>query len=77
MTPCGGDLVGEWTLKELCFDIATPSALVALCPDATFDVSPATATGTISFKADGTMSSSAAVSFQEFIRFPTSCLSND
>ena len=77
LTPCGGDIVGEWTLKEVCFDIAPPAALLALCPDATFRVSPATATGMVSFKADNTMSSSATISFQEFVGFPNSCLTAD
>jgi len=77
LTPCGGDLVGEWTIKEVCFDIAAPAALVAVCPDVTFSVSPAIATGTISFKADGTTSSSGSISFQEFVRFPNSCLTED
>ena len=74
LTPCGGDLLGDWTVKEMCIDIAPPAALVALCPEVVFTVSPVTATGTISFKADNTMTSSANISIHEAIQFPGSCL---
>jgi len=72
VTPCGGDLVGDWTIKETCLSGAT-KALEAICPGASFTVLQPTATGTASFRADNTLVSSAIVSFVETIHFPASC----
>jgi hypothetical protein len=73
ITACGGDLVGDWTVQQLCLTTTTMDAVAQSCPGATFSLSPITATGTISFRADSTMSASAVVSLQEFVRFPASC----
>ncbi|HEY0466366.1 MAG TPA: hypothetical protein VGC79_19285, partial [Polyangiaceae bacterium] len=51
VTPCGGNLVGEWNIKQAC--ISWPADLfAATCPGATVFLSPLTATGTLSLKAD-------------------------
>lgn len=76
-TPCGGELLGDWKLEQMCLQIAVPAALTAFCPDVKLTLSPVRATGTVSFKADNTMTSSAEVSFDEHIQFPTSCLTED
>jgi hypothetical protein len=73
VTPCGGDVVGDWTLQQECIDFA-PDAIAGLCPGATLGVSDLTVTGTVSFKADNTLTSSSNLSFRESVRFPTTCL---
>ncbi|HYQ02526.1 MAG TPA: hypothetical protein VER96_27830 [Polyangiaceae bacterium] len=72
-TPCGGDVVGDWTIKDMCLDISMTTMLQS-CPSATFRLSPFTTTGTVSFKANNTMTSSAVIAFQEFIQIPATCL---
>ena len=71
-TPCGGNLLGEWSIKQACISLA-PNALSSLCPEAKLTLSPLTATGTVSFKADNTMVSSGVISFTESIQLPRSC----
>jgi len=66
-------VVGDWKIKDMCLDISITTMLQS-CPSATFRLSPLTTTGTVSFKADHTMSSSAVISFQEFIQIPATCL---
>jgi hypothetical protein len=61
----------------MCFQVAVPAALTAFCPDVKFTLSPVRATGTLSFRADNTMTSSAEISFDQHIQFPASCLSED
>ncbi|HYQ27230.1 MAG TPA: hypothetical protein VER04_08420 [Polyangiaceae bacterium] len=75
VTPCGGDLVGDWTLKQMCLS-PPPTKLLSGCADASITLSPLTATGKVSFKADHTMSSAGVISFTEALRFPTSCYSD-
>lgn len=72
-TPCGGSLVGDWTVEHVCLSISTTKALTQACSGASFTVSPLTATGTVSFKADNTMTSSALISFQESLHYPAIC----
>ena len=76
VVPCGGDLVGDWKVKQECVQIGE-DAIDALCPGATIGVTDLTADGTVSFKADNTMTSSGNFSFTETIRFPTSCMTAD
>jgi hypothetical protein len=72
VTACGGDLVGDWTIQQTCLTAAT-KALEAICAGASFTIEKLTATGTSSFKADGSMVSSALISFTETVHFPASC----
>ena len=76
VVPCGGDLVGDWKVKQECVQIGE-DAIAGLCPGATIGVTDLTADGTVSFKADNTMTSSGNFSFTETIRFPTSCMTAD
>lgn len=73
ISACGGDLVGTWTIQHVCLMSSMMLALSDGCAGATVNLSPVTATGTISFKADNTMASSGVISFQESANFPTSC----
>ncbi|MEI9952246.1 MAG: hypothetical protein WDO74_25475 [Pseudomonadota bacterium] len=75
VTPCGGNLVGDWTIQQEC--IALPTDSVEWCAGATFALSPVTATGSVSFKADHSMTSSGTVSWSESVRLPPSCYTED
>jgi hypothetical protein len=72
LTPCGGDLVGEWTIKQACISLPA-DAFAAACPGTKVTLSPLTATGTLSIRSDNTTSSSGVISFTEHIQFPASC----
>ena len=76
VAPCGGDVVGDWNVKQEC--ITTPmDALASLCAGATLTISPLMVSGTISFKADNTMSSTGLFSLTETVVFPPSCMTED
>ena len=51
--------------------------LAAVCADATLTIHDIKATGTVSFKADNTMTSSGAVSFVETVAVPASCIDQE
>jgi len=70
--PCGGDLIGEWTVQQSCLEL-TSNPLAEACPGATLSLSPLTITGTASFKADNSMTSSGVISFMQFVQLPLSC----
>ncbi|HKO50168.1 MAG TPA: hypothetical protein VJV79_20700 [Polyangiaceae bacterium] len=73
VTPCGGDPVGDWTVKQQC--VTTPmDSLASFCDGASLTISPLTVSGTVSFKADKTISSSGVISFTESVVFPASCV---
>ena len=76
VTPCGGNLVGDWAIKQECVELGV-DAPPGLCAGTTIGVSDLTAVGTVSFKADNTMSTSGTFSFTETIRFPGSCFTAD
>ncbi|HEY5247481.1 MAG TPA: hypothetical protein VIJ15_03390 [Dermatophilaceae bacterium] len=72
--PCGGNLVGTWTLKvdECIF----PSS--SYCPGLTYSVAPTSSYGAVyTFNANGTLSTSIAGNFIATIRYPPECLSSD
>lgn len=63
---CGGDLLGKWRVDEACFDPALGAT--ALCPGAVTETS---LSGTVEFRADGTMSS--ALHAEVTTTLPASC----
>ena len=72
--PCGGNLVGTWTLKidECIF----PSS--SYCPGLTYSVAPTSSYGAVyTFNPNGTLSASIAGNFIATIRYPPECLSSD
>ena len=73
ITPCGGDLVGTWMIQDVCLSATALDTGSAACSGATFNLTPFSATGSISFKADNTMVSSAVISFHETVNYPPSC----
>lgn len=74
---CGGNVVGDWKIQEMCVESELSQALATSCPDASLRVTVSSATGTISFKADNTMSSTAVISVDEAIHFPATCATVD
>src|SRR4051812_43895717 len=72
--PCGGDLVGDWTIDQICLN-RTMLGFNQACPGQSVSISQLTATGTVSFKADGSMTSSGFISFHESAQLPASCVS--
>jgi len=75
ITPCGGDLVGDWTIKQEC--MTTLMDAVSVCAGATRSMSPLRVTGSVSFRADKTMTSTGVIAFSESIQIPSSCFTVD
>jgi hypothetical protein len=71
--PCGGDLLGTWTLTETCTDIATQPPLT--CPDERIASWTPTLTGNWTFNADLTYSRSTTSSAVVVWNIPLSCIS--
>lgn len=51
--PCGGDLVGSWSLESTCGFEAFPNPLEAMCPGSTFMLDIVSQSGTMTFEDDG------------------------
>ena len=71
--PCGGALLGTWTLTEACADIATQPA--PTCPDQRIVSWTPTLTGNWTFNADLTYSRSTITSAVVVWNIPLSCIS--
>jgi hypothetical protein len=72
--PCGGSLVGSWTVASTCFlqaDI-TPSDLIDVCPIAKLEALSATANGTATFTAT-TYVNTGTITVQSRLTMPLSC----
>jgi len=67
-------LVGDWTIDQICLN-STMLGFNQACPGQSVSISQLTATGTVSFKADGSMTSSGFISFHESAQIPASCVS--
>jgi hypothetical protein len=77
VAPCGGDLLGSWTISDACAtDTAFTSAVVAAlgCPTATATSSAIQASGNYLFGADGTYTVTENVSATVALDVPSSCL---
>jgi hypothetical protein len=73
VSPCGGSLLGTWTLTEGCADIATQPA--PTCPDQRLVSWTPTLTGNWTFNADLTYSRSTVTSIIVVWNIPLSCIS--
>jgi hypothetical protein len=73
VAPCGGDIVGDWTIVDTCLAITRASPL-ADCPSATYDTSGLKATGTVSYRADLTYSTDLTLAGTMALNIPESCL---
>jgi hypothetical protein len=68
--PCGGDLVGSWRVDSACFG---SSFLVGSCQKSV-DSSGVSASGTISYGADGSYSSSITYTGTYIESYPAACI---
>ena len=69
---CGGNIVGTWHISNVCLppvDVPPPDT----CPSGKISVPNPTATGTITFADDGTMTTAVTTTFKESVSFPVSC----
>jgi hypothetical protein len=73
-TTCGGNVVGAWSISNVCLQNASSAVMNTSCPQAQVDASGLKETGTITFNADMTYTSSATLSGAIKETFPSSCL---
>jgi len=71
--PCGGDLVGKWQVTKACAGKPVP---VRGCPGSSMSITDLQVTGTLEFRADGTMTDATTGSFHGEMSIPNSCLSS-
>jgi hypothetical protein len=72
--PCGGSLVGAWTLQSSCETIAN-FVSAGDCPGASLDQSMVTTSGSLVFNADLTYTVNTSVSGTRKVRAPLECIS--
>jgi hypothetical protein len=76
---CGGDVVGNWTITSACVDdhkdAGTSNPFGPACPQAALDVA-LDATGTATFRSDGTYATSIMGTPMISLTVPSSCLTN-
>ena len=70
---CGGAIAGTWTITSSCVS-ESASMVDSQCPSATASSSALTITGSITYNADGTYSSTSTVSGSIEVTLPPSCL---
>jgi len=73
---CGGAVVGTWTITSSCVS-ESASMLDSQCPTATASGSNLTISGSITYNADGTYSSTSTVSGSVSVTLPPSCLTTN
>ncbi|MCX4241270.1 hypothetical protein [Paraliomyxa miuraensis] len=73
--PCGGDLVGDWSLESLCGFEAFPNPFEDMCPGSSLSVEILSQSGTLSFADDGTFVQDYDIELQMTLDFdPMACL---
>jgi hypothetical protein len=72
-TPCGGDVVGTWTIKSMCVTGGGAGAIED-CPSATTTFEGIKGSGTITFNANMTTTENVAISGSMRMNIPSSCL---
>jgi hypothetical protein len=74
VSPCGGNVVGTWTIQNACVIAQSHTGTaVASCPGSSEQVEWITETGTVSFNADMTYSDSRQQSVSVTLMLPQSC----
>lgn len=73
VTGCGGTITGTWTISSICVQ-QSDSAITETCGSVSIHSGAGTATGTLTFNADGTQSQSFTAVIEESAVFPTSCV---
>ena len=76
MTACGGAIVGTWTITSSCVS-ESGSMFDSQCPTATVRSSGLTITGSVTYNADGTYSSTSTVGGSIYVTLPPSCLTSN
>jgi hypothetical protein len=69
--PCGGDLVGTWTIMSLC--LSSDSGSTAACPTESDDARGLVLTGTMTFGADSSFTTTDTLSGTVVRSIPLSC----
>jgi hypothetical protein len=73
---CGGSVVGTWTITSSCVS-ANASMLDSQCPTETANSSGLNVTGTVTYNADGTYTSTSTLSGTISVNLPQSCLTTN
>jgi len=71
VTPCGGDVVGTWTIQSSCLENV---AQQGGCPGSTVDQSTLNVTGSYAYRADLTYTLTGVLNGSATTTLPTSCL---
>ena len=72
---CAGDVVGDWTISSSCLDVDAAQMMgTSSCPGATGRASDWTVTGSTTFTADLTYSSTTTVNGNVIVTLPAACL---
>jgi hypothetical protein len=74
VAPCGGDIVGDWTIVDACLSFDAQSPLGDFCASATVDAGGIDSSGMVSFRSDLTYSATITLSGTIALNIPTSCL---
>lgn len=72
---CGGDIVGTWTITSSCVS-ASASMVDSSCPTAPGTSSNVTITGSITYNADGSYTSTSTIGGTVQVYLPQSCLTS-
>jgi hypothetical protein len=72
-TPCGGDVVATWTIKDMCVTGGGAGAIEE-CPGATATFEGVKGSGTIAFNANMTTTENVAITGSMKMNVPGSCL---
>ena len=73
---CGGSIVGTWTITSSCVS-ESGSMFDSQCPSATVRSSGLTITGSVTYNADGTYSSTSTLNGSLYVTLPPSCLTSN
>jgi len=74
VAPCGGDIVGDWTIVDACLSFNGAAPLGDFCPTATVDAAGIDPSGMVSYRPDLTYSATITLSGTIALTIPTSCL---
>jgi hypothetical protein len=72
---CGGDIVGTWTVTNACYGGGV-NPFAAQCPSSTDQIAVTSASGTMTFNADGTYSTTFDVNMTMDFTLPTAACLN-
>jgi len=75
--PCGGAIVGKWSVTSSCVSADATSMVSMSCPAETVSASGVAIKGTVTYNADLTYSTNTTMSGNVVFNLPASCLSHD